>query len=116
MMPPEELQPLEREASSILSSLTNIRSVADSLHFVSRIFNVIQFSIYFSCPFSSLNCRLKKKVNFLADFQFARATVYLRSLDQFYTVTYYIKWVKTSWTFSKTVGYKSKTSLFIVHI
>ena len=27
-------------------------------------------------------------------------TVYPRSLDQFYMVSYYIKWVKTSWTFS----------------
>jgi len=31
MMPPEELQPLEREASSILSSLTNIRRDGDTL-------------------------------------------------------------------------------------
>ena len=29
-------------------------------------------------------------------------TVCSKSLDPFYIVTYYIKWVKTSWTYSMT--------------
>ena len=32
-------------------------------------------------------------------------TVCSRSLDKIYVVTYYTKWVKTSWTFSKSDGY-----------
>ena len=45
--------------------------------------------------------KISTKKTLKCKIQAHRCVLYIRSLDLFYTVTNYIKWVKTSWTCSK---------------
>jgi len=39
------------------------------------------------------------------EFIYGSPTVFPRNLDSFYKVAYYIKWVRTSWTYSITLSF-----------
>ena len=76
---------------------------------------VIYSSRYSVCQSVCLQL-LKILNNFTSSASYKSNSVCPRSIDQFYSVTYYIKWVKTLWTYSmKNIDYIQVLAFTIVY-